>query len=271
MKKTYYIYRIPGKKVGVTSNIERRMFELGNPKYQILRATHCIDEASVLEIEFQKAFGYRTDPGTYKETIEHLTKNNNQMKLHRTEHTLTFPCTKDKLLEYALNNMHGKLLTTKHKALEVDQALIDWLVENSFNSMYKGMGCYVYIDALEKYAKNLIHEVQEPNKQPVNTFDRIREWAEDRGIYAKGDSKTQYCKLMEEGGELARAILKRDIPEIKDAIGDMVVVLTNLAHLEGFTIEECIESAYDVISRRQGKMVNGTFVKESDNIKQETL
>ena len=51
--------------------------------------------------------------------------------------------------------------------------------------------------------------------------------------------------------------------EIKDGIGDMVVVLTNLAELSGLTIEECIESAYEVISKRQGKMINGTFVKNN--------
>ena len=92
-------------------------------------------------------------------------------------------------------------------------------------------------------------------------FDLIREWAEKRGIYESGDAKTQYVKLMEEAGEVGRAILKDDTEEIKDGIGDMVVVLTNLAELSGLTIEECIESAYEVISKRQGKMVNGTFVK----------
>ena len=66
---------------------------------------------------------------------------------------------------------------------------------------------------------------------------------------------------MEEAGEVGRAILKDDEPEIKDGIGDMVVVLTNLAELCGLTIEECISSAYDTISTRKGKMVNGTFVK----------
>ena len=58
--------------------------------------------------------------------------------------------------------------------------------------------------------------------------------------------------------------MKNDRPEIIDAIGDMVVVLTNLAHLEGFTIEEAIDSAYSVISKRTGKMINGTFVKDAD-------
>ena len=68
---------------------------------------------------------------------------------------------------------------------------------------------------------------------------------------------------MEEAGEVGRAILKNDLPEIKDGIGDMVVVLTNLAELSGLTIEECIESAYDTIAKRKGKMINGTFVKNN--------
>ena len=57
-------------------------------------------------------------------------------------------------------------------------------------------------------------------------------------------------------------MLKDDKPEVIDAIGDMVVVLTNLAHLQGVTIEDCINSAYKVISKRTGKMINGTFVKD---------
>jgi hypothetical protein len=57
---------------------------------------------------------------------------------------------------------------------------------------------------------------------------------------------------------------KKDRPEIIDAIGDMVVVLTNLAHQEGFDIESCIDSAYNVINKRTGKMINGTFVKDAD-------
>ena len=68
---------------------------------------------------------------------------------------------------------------------------------------------------------------------------------------------------MEEAGELGRALLKDDIEQKIDAIGDMVVVLTNLSDLIDVPIEECIESAYEVISQRTGKMVNGTFVKDN--------
>ena len=71
-------------------------------------------------------------------------------------------------------------------------------------------------------------------------------------------------KLQEEAGELAKALLKNDQPEIVDAIGDMVVVLTNLAHLQGYDIEYCIDEAYKVIAARTGKMINGTFVKDED-------
>jgi len=98
--------------------------------------------------------------------------------------------------------------------------------------------------------------------EKVNQFELIREWATKRGIYEKGDVKTQVIKLQEEAGELAKSILKNDKEEFVDAIGDCVVVLTNLAKLGGYNIEDCIKSAFDVINSRTGKMVNGTFVKD---------
>ena len=93
-------------------------------------------------------------------------------------------------------------------------------------------------------------------------FDNIRIWADERGLYDNGDPKTQALKLVEEVGETCRAILKEDHDEVVDGIGDCVVVLTNLAELIGTPIEECIEQAYFEISKRKGKMINGTFVKD---------
>ena len=60
---------------------------------------------------------------------------------------------------------------------------------------------------------------------------------------------------------MAKALLDKDKSEIEDAIGDMVVVITNLAELSELRIEDCIDSAYNEISNRKGKMINGTFVK----------
>lgn len=96
----------------------------------------------------------------------------------------------------------------------------------------------------------------------TNEFQSIRDWAKNKGIYEKGDVKTQFIKLQEESGELAKAILKNDKDEFIDAIGDCVVVLTNLAELNRVKIEDCINSAYNIIKNRIGKMENGTFVKE---------
>lgn len=108
-----------------------------------------------------------------------------------------------------------------------------------------------------------------------NEFEPIRNWASERGIYEKGDAKTQCIKLFEEVGELSKAILNNDKDEIIDAIGDIVVVLTNLTELlplykegeeigdiEKITIEDCVNSAYVVIAKRKGQMIDGTFKKE---------
>jgi NTP pyrophosphatase (non-canonical NTP hydrolase) len=108
-----------------------------------------------------------------------------------------------------------------------------------------------------------------------NEFDPIRIWAQNRGLYEKGDIKTQFIKLQEECGELAKALLKDDCEEIIDAIGDIVIVLTNLTQLTGVAvednvfglrrlqIEDCVNKAYQVIVKRTGKMKNGTFVKDA--------
>lgn len=135
---------------------------------------------------------------------------------------------------------------------------------NAKTSMYNDQRSYIYNKA---WYEAFIAEpaLQKPNQTTLlSIFDLIRIWAEDKGIYDKGNSKTQYLKLMEEAGELAEALLKEDKAEIQDAIGDMIVVLTSIAKFEDLKVEDCIQSAYNVIAKRTGKMVNGTFVKDAD-------
>ena len=129
---------------------------------------------------------------------------------------------------------------------------IEWILQNVQSSQFGPSTCYIYNKAFTK----------EFAKDNISSFNKIRDWAKQRNLYQKGDSKTQYVKLIEEAGELAQALLKQNKPEIKDAIGDMVIVLANLSELEGFKIEDCIDESFNVISKRTGKMVNGTFVKD---------
>ena len=111
--------------------------------------------------------------------------------------------------------------------------------------MFNNDRSFVYNKALSNLSEPVVEKwekvpLQECKKSQM-MFNKIRTWAETRGLYEKGNVMVQYVKLQEEAGELAKALLKDDQPEIVDAIGDMVVVLTNLAYLNGVTIEDCIQ------------------------------
>ena len=260
----YTIYHIPGKKIGVTRNLNKRVTEqqgyaLG--EYEVLFMSDDIDLISNKEIELQQSYGYRKDRTLYK----NLFKSN--MKINPTEQTSTFPVPMSKLKGNLMDNI-GIEWKTPEYSFKLEKEHIPWILANARPSMYNDKRSYIYNKAFyeaffsPKDTTNSTH----PRKSfyadnEENVYDLIRAWATDKGIYRSGDARTQFVKLMEEAGELAQAILKNDEPEVIDAIGDMVVVLTNLAKLRGHNIEDCITSAYDVIKSRQGKMINGTFVK----------
>ena len=257
----YYIYHIPGKKIGVTCDIYNRVttqqgYEEG--EYTVLEMSEDIDYISKRELELQKQHGYKVDRKLYKNL-----KTNKPMKINITEQTTTFPCSMDKL-KARLFDVIDMDWSTEHGDFVIDGKSIQWIMNNVKTSMYNDDRCYVYNKALSRHfdkRDQLTIPLEKSCSEPLPIFDKIREWAEVRGLYDHGDSKTQYVKLQEEAGELAKALLKDDKPEIIDGIGDMVVVLTNLAHLNGYTIEDCIGAAYKEISTREGKMLNGTFVK----------
>ena len=91
------------------------------------------------------------------------------------------------------------------------------------------------------------------------------EWALKRGIIPNGNAQTQYIKLIEEVGELGAALIRHNDEDIKDAIGDALVVLTSLSVLCGTDLNECWNLAYNEIKDRTGKLLeNGNFVKDND-------
>ena len=249
----YYLYHIPGKKIGVTRDLRTRVTLMQGYKeneYEVLEQSDDIDYISDREIELQKSYGYKVDRQSYKNLIN----KNNKMKINATEQTSTFPCPLNKLKGRLMDNL-GLSWETDHGKFTITKDNIPWIMSNARTSMFNETRCYIYNKA---FLESIPVEV-EPTTGA--RFDLIRQWAQERGIYDKGNSHTQYVKLMEEAGELAQALLNKDSYEIKDAIGDMVVVLTNLAVLEGMQIENCIDSAYNEIANRTGTMHNGTFVK----------
>ena len=251
----YNIYHIPGKKIGVTRNLNKRVTEqqgYGPGEYEVLFTSDDINLISNKEIELQKSYGYKQDRTLYK----NLFKSN--MKINPTEQTSTFPVPLNKLKGNLSDNLGLEWETPEFK-FKLEKEHIPWIMQNAKTSMYNDNRSYIYNKAFYEAFFNPVHD---PKDIP-DRFDLIRFWAQDKGIYTKGNSTTQYVKLMEEAGELAKALLNKDKAEIVDAIGDITVVLTNLAELEGLKIEDCIDTAYNVIARRKGKMINGTFVKET--------
>lgn len=295
-KIMYYLYHIPGKKIGVTRDLNNRVTKQQGyfpDEYEVLDHSTDIDYISKREIELQQSYGYKIDRVEYK----NLGK---KMKINATEMTSTFPYPLNKLKGNLMDSM-GKTWETVYGKFKLDRDTVDWIVNNAQTSMYDTKRSYIYNKAFfEKFinknlkqakvnakeaadkalehieamkaelishskavGSNTVYQDLE-NKKSTTVFSRfqdIRDWAEERGLYDKGDTKTQFCKLMEEAGELGRAVLKDNQAEFVDAIGDMVVVLTNMAMLGGTSIETCIDAAYDEIKNRKGKMVNGTFVK----------
>jgi len=308
----YYLYHIPGKKIGVTTNLEERVTNQQGyepHEYEVLSESEDIDWISELEINFQKVFGYKVDRQLYKDLHNNNYKQLNKMKINVTEMTTTFPCPVNKL-KGRLTDELGMQWETEFGPCGITFNSIAWIMDNVKVSQYTGERCYIYNKAFARwFDNNDAHHIKthtldnakqavdqyngktrsgalspsgtneesyercdEDNRCECRTnyssvdfisqFDQIREWANERGLYKKGDPKTQALKLVEEVGEICRAILKDDHEETIDGIGDAVVVLTNLAELCGTDIEFCISSAYNVISKRTGQMVNGTFKKD---------
>jgi NTP pyrophosphatase (non-canonical NTP hydrolase) len=105
----------------------------------------------------------------------------------------------------------------------------------------------------------------------------VIQWAKEKGILEKATPTAQALKTEEEVEELIEACVAQKLgeetftnskgnlvntrEEILDAFGDIMVTIIIGAELQGLKLEDCLESAYNVISKRTGKMVNGQFLK----------
>ena len=101
------------------------------------------------------------------------------------------------------------------------------------------------------------------NGDLVTLTEKVKQWHHDRNLIDGATDKDQYMKLIQEAGELSDNICKGN--DIADDIGDMMVVLINIAERNKLTMTHCLEVAWDDIKDRKGRMVDGVFVKESDD------
>lgn len=117
-----------------------------------------------------------------------------------------------------------------------------------------------------------------------NNLEQLKQlvinWADEKGILAKATPLTQFSKTEEEVEELGMALFAQDMgwetfenakgkrvkttEEVEDSAGDIVVTLIIQAKMQCLTLQQCLQSAYDVISKRKGQMIDGVFVKSED-------
>lgn len=100
------------------------------------------------------------------------------------------------------------------------------------------------------------------NHNVPNVLRQITQWHYDRNLIKGSDDKSQFAKLIQECGELSDNICKGK--DISDDIGDIMVVLINIAERNGLSIQECLGQAWDDIKDRKGTMRDGVFIKEAD-------
>lgn len=91
----------------------------------------------------------------------------------------------------------------------------------------------------------------------------VIQWAKDKGILEKATTIAQSAKTMEECTELMVAICEDNKVEIIDALGDILVTIIIQAEMQGLKLEDCLESAYNIIAKRTGVMRNGQFIKDN--------
>ena len=160
-----------------------------------------------------------------------------------------------------LYDLLGHEFSTIYGAYSITSESIDWIVTHG--EIYGGGRFFFNNLGLIKFlANNAIDDLNNEKKEDIETvFDKIRTWGYRKGIIQNSTKEKQFIKLLEEVGELSSAIQKNNDAELKDAIGDIIVVLTLLAEMEVYQVESCIESAYKEIKDRTGSIENGVFVK----------
>jgi len=98
----------------------------------------------------------------------------------------------------------------------------------------------------------------------IQLEDKVNKWAEDKGIFDKGTTYGQADKTIEEAQEIKDALLLNDRSELIDALGDTLVTLIIQAKMNDLDLLQCLNVAYGVISKREGEMIGGVFVKNTN-------
>lgn len=112
------------------------------------------------------------------------------------------------------------------------------------------------------------------NKSFEELKEYVLDWADDKDLLHEENADKQFMKFIEEVFEFKTEMdsYKKDVGEMKnlsyskaqDEMGDIFVTLVILCEQLELDPVVCLEVAYKKISKRQGKTINGCFVKSED-------
>ena len=151
---TYYIYHIPGKKIGVTTNLKSRVEDqqgYGPGEYEVLAKRHDISGAAKYEAIYQRMYGYPVDIVPYDKL--NCNKNKLNMNINVTEQTTTFPCPVNKLKGQLMDNI-GMTWDTDHGVFFINEYSIKWIMANVKTSMFNKQRSYIYNKAFARFYDN---------------------------------------------------------------------------------------------------------------------
>ena len=170
----YKLYHIPGKKIGVTRDLNKRVTEqqgYAPDEYEVLFKSDDINAISDLEIKLQKSYGYKVDRQSYKNLIN----KKNKMKINATEQTSTFPCPLNKLKGQLMDNLNLSW-ETSHGTFTITSDNIPWIIANARTSMFNENRSYIYNKAFLE-SINVVTEKCVTKDKDCERFDLIRQWA----------------------------------------------------------------------------------------------
>ena len=100
-------------------------------------------------------------------------------------------------------------------------------------------------------------------------YNNVVAWGADKGILDKSSPLAQSEKFMEEALEFideVKLLHTKPYPDstlpAKMEYGDVLVTLILYAELSGWDMDECLTLAYNKIATRNGKIIDGLFVKD---------
>ena len=148
----YYIYHIPGVKIGCTKNLKHRIKSQGFIEYEILEEHYDINLASDRERQLQRKYGYQVDSGTnvYSNTFSNMgkkggAKNSDKQRKWRNEFTIQ---ATEKAIE---NTKSGKWAELQKKGREISTKK---RVESGIWETYRNMGTQASKKAILVFDKN---------------------------------------------------------------------------------------------------------------------